>query len=429
MKVIQINSVCGVGSTGRIALDIHKALIEQGHESFIAYGREPAKGCVKAIRIGSDLDVYIHGLYTRIFDRHGLASKKATGKLIGAIEKIQPDIVHLHNIHGYYLNYETLFDFLKISGIPVVWTLHDCWPFTGHCAHFTFVGCDRWQKGCYDCPQKKNYPGSLFLDNSRNNYDRKKKAFTGIKNLTIVTPSNWLANLVKDSFLKEHEITVVPNGIDTTVFRPVKSDFKEKHNIENKFMILGVASVWNKRKGLEYFLELAEMLRQDEVIVLVGLNDKQIKQLPGNIIGISRTNDVQELIEIYSAADVFVNPTLEDNYPTVNLEAQACGTYTITFDSGGTGETIIDPSLGSICSEKDAKGMRKELDELRKARSVMDSGKKDPTKIQQSLSRIDKSAFAHRMIDIYKGNIPVDDFNCSNSENKIEDLAFRRSIC
>lgn len=366
MKVIQINSVCGVGSTGRIALDIHNSLTEQGHESFIAYGREPAKGCDKAIRIGSNLDVNIHGLYTRIFDRHGLASKKATKKLIRTIEEIQPDIVHLHNIHGYYLNYETLFDFLKVSGIPVVWTLHDCWPFTGHCAHFTFVVCDRWKKGCFDCPQKINYPGSLFLDNSRSNYKRKKNAFTGINNLTIVTPSNWLANLVKDSFLREHEIAVVPNGIDTAVFRPVKSSFKAKHNIENRFMILGVASVWNKKKGLEHFVELAGMLQQDEIIVLVGLTQKQISSLSGNIIGISRTNNVQELVEIYSAADVFLNPTLEDNYPTVNLEAQACGTYIITFDSGGSKETIIGPSHGTIIPEKTTKGIRRVLNKLRK---------------------------------------------------------------
>lgn len=365
MKVIQINSVCGVGSTGRIALDIHNALIEQGHESFIAYGREPAKGCDKAIRIGSDFDINIHGLYTRIFDRHGLASKKATEKLIRTIEEIQPDIVHLHNIHGYYLNYETLFKFLKVSGLPVVWTLHDCWTFTGHCSHFIFAGCDRWQKGCYDCPQKKNYPGSFFLDNSRENFERKKNAFTGIRNLTIVTPSKWLAGLVSKSFLKEYKITVVPNGIDTTVFRPVKSNFKENYNIKNKFMILGVASVWDKRKGLEHFVELAGMLQQDEVIVLVGLTQKQISRLPGNIMGISRTNNVQELVEIYSVADVFLNPTLEDNYPTVNLEAQACGTYTITFDSGGSKETIIGPNHGTICISNNTKEFRRMLNTYR----------------------------------------------------------------
>lgn len=402
MKVIQINSVCGVGSTGRIALDIHNSLTEQGHESFIAYGKEPAKGCDKAIRIGSDLDVNIHGLYTRIFDRHGLASNKATEKLIKTIEKIQPDIVHLHNMHGYYLNYEIFFKFLKVSGLPVVWTLHDCWPFTGHCAYFTFVGCDRWQKGCYDCPQKQNYPGSFFLDNSRENYERKKKAFTGINNLTIVTPSNWLANLVKDSFLREHEIAVVPNGIDTAVFRPVKSSFKAKHNIENRFMILGVASVWDKRKGLEHFVELAGMLQQDEVIVLVGLTQKQISRLPGNIIGISRTNNVHELVEIYSAADVFLNPTLEDNYPTVNLEAQACGTYTITFDSGGSGETIIDSSLGRICSERDAKELREKLNEFREARTVMNLEERGSSRNEQSVYRIDKWAFSQKMLVFYE---------------------------
>lgn len=401
MKVIQINSVCGVGSTGRIALDIHNSLIEQGHESSIAYGREPARGCDEAIRIGSDLDVYIHGFYTRVFDKHGLASKKATEKLIRTIEEIQPDIVHLHNIHGYYLNYEIFFKFLKVSGLPVVWTLHDCWPFTGHCAYFTFVGCNRWQKGCYACPQKQNYPGSFFLDNSRENYERKKKAFTGIKNLTIVTPSQWLANLVKESFLREYEIAIVPNGIDTTVFRPEKSDFKEKYNIENKFIILGVASVWNKRKGLEHFVELAGMLQHDEVIVLVGLTQKQISRLPGNIIGISSTNNVQELVEIYSAADVFLNPTLEDNYPTVNLEAQACGTYTITFDSGGAKETILTPSHGTVCAEKTKAALRRVLNNFRENPPLNNLERYPLENGKQKLCSICREKFFQRVLETY----------------------------
>ena len=345
MKVLQINTVCGVGSVGRIVRQIHEALREKGHESYIAYGRKPL-GCDGAIRIGEDLDVYFHVFLTRVFDLHGFGSKKATKKFLKIVEEINPDIIHLHNIHGYYLNIEVLFDFLKSFDKPVVWTLHDCWAFTGHCSHFTYAKCERWKTGCYSCPEKKSYPRSVIFDNSKSNYARKKKAFTGAKNMTLVTPSQWLAGLVKESFLRDYPVQVIPNGIDTEVFKPTPSDFKKRYGLDGKFLILGVANVWEKRKGFDYFLDLSKYLSDDEIIVLVGLSDERIKNLPNNIIGIKRTNSAKELAEIYTAADVFFNPTLEDNYPTVNLEAQACGTYVITFDSGGAKETIISKESG-----------------------------------------------------------------------------------
>ena len=345
MKVLQINTVCGVGSVGRIVRQIHEALREKGHESYIAYGRKPL-GCDGAIRIGGDLDVYFHVFLTRVFDLHGFGSKKATKKFLKIVEEINPDIIHLHNIHGYYLNIEVLFDFLKSFDKPVVWTLHDCWAFTGHCSHFTYAKCERWKTGCYSCPEKKSYPRSVIFDNSKSNYARKKKAFTGAKNMTLVTPSQWLAGLVKESFLRDYPVQVIPNGIDTEVFKATPSDFKKRYGLDGKFLILGVANVWEKRKGFDYFLDLSKYLSDDEIIVLVGLSDERIKNLPNNIIGIKRTNSAKELAEIYTAADVFFNPTLEDNYPTVNLEAQACGTYVITFDSGGAKETIISKESG-----------------------------------------------------------------------------------
>ena len=345
MKVLQINTVCGVGSVGRIVRQIHEALREKGHESYIAYGRKPL-GCDGAIRIGEDLDVYFHVFLTRVFDLHGFGSKKATKKFLKIVEEINPDIIHLHNIHGYYLNIEVLFDFLKSFDKPVVWTLHDCWAFTGHCSHFTYAKCERWKTGCYSCPEKKSYPRSVIFDNSKSNYARKKKAFTGAKNMTLVTPSQWLAGLVKESFLRDYPVQVIPNGIDTEVFKPTPSDFKKRYGLDGKFLILGVANVWEKRKGFDYFLDLSKYLSDDEIIVLVGLSDERIKNLPNNIIGIKRTNSAKELAEIYTAADVSFNPTLEDNYPTVNLEAQACGTYVITFDSGGAKETIISKESG-----------------------------------------------------------------------------------
>lgn len=342
MKVLQINSVCGIGSTGRIATDIHNILIEQGHESFIAYGRDLPKNCDTSIKIGSKLDNYKHVALTRIFDKHGFGSKKATQKFIEKVKELNPDIIHLHNIHGYYINIEVLFDYLKKADKPVVWTLHDCWSFTGHCAYFDYVGCDKWKTGCYDCPEKNYYPASMIIDNSKDNYIKKKELFTGIKNLIIVTPSKWLAGLVKQSYLREYPVEVINNGIDLDVFKPTQSDFRERFNLEDKFIILGVASTWDRRKGFKYFIELSKKIKNDEAIVLVGLSEKQRKDLPKNIIGITRTSNVKELAEIYTAADVFLNPTLEDNFPTTNLEALACGTPIITFNTGGSPESIED---------------------------------------------------------------------------------------
>lgn len=366
MKILQINSVCGRGSTGRIVLDIHKALIENGHESYIAYGRPPAIGCPDAIKIGTKIDIYTHVLKTRIFDLHGFGSKNATKKFIKKVEQINPDIIHLHNIHGYYINIELLFNYLKEKQKPIVWTLHDCWAFTGHCAHFEYVGCYKWKSGCFSCPQKNRYPSSWILDNSKHNWEKKKELFTGIKKMIIITPSQWLAQLVGQSFLKEYPVQVIPNTIDTNIFKPTPSDFRKKYNLENKFIILGVASVWEERKGLKYFIELSKMLKEDEVIVLVGLTKKQIKELKKNgIIGIERTNSPYELAKIYTAADVFVNPTLEENYPTVNLEAQACGTYVITFDSGGAKETIKNIEYGTVIDKKNTEEIRKALEKVK----------------------------------------------------------------
>lgn len=341
MKVLQINSVSGIGSTGRIVSDIDKILKKQGHESYIAYGRETLEKKENEIKIGTSYDTYSHVIKTRILDMHGFGSRKATYNFIEEIDKIKPDIIHLHNIHGYYINIEILFKYIKEKDIPVVWTLHDCWTFTGHCAYFEYAECECWRVDKNEkCIQKNEYPASWLLNNSRDNFKRKKKAFTGVKNLTIVTPSKWLANLVKQSFLKEYSVKVINNGIDLDIFKPIEGNFREKYNLKSKFIILGVANLWDERKGLKYFVEMSESLKKDEVIVLVGVSKAQKEKLPKNIIGITRTNSIVELAELYSAADVFVNPTLEDNFPTTNLEALACGTPVITFDTGGSPEAI-----------------------------------------------------------------------------------------
>lgn len=341
MKILQINSVCGLGSTGRIATDIYAALQAKGIESHIMFGRGEARGCDSAIKISSQLDFYSHALQTRLFDNHGFCSTKATLQAIKALDELKPDIVHLHNIHGYYLNVELLFAYLKQQPkIKIIWTLHDCWPFTGHCAYFDFADCSKWKTQCFSCPQKNTYPASNGLDNSKNNYQRKKAAFTGLKDLTIVTPSQWLADLVKQSYLKDYPVQVVNNGIDLSVFQPRQSEFRVKHNLVDKFLIMGAASVWSPRKGFDDFIALAKILPDNYHLVMVGLSPDKIKTLPSNIIGIHRTDNPTELAEIYSAADVFFNPTYEDNYPTVNLEAIACCTPVITYNTGGSPESV-----------------------------------------------------------------------------------------
>lgn len=344
MKVLIINSVCGTGSTGRICTDIAKKLENDGNTIKIAYGRSkyvPDEYKKYAVRIGSAFSVKLHAIKTRFLDKHGLGSILSTKRFLKWADKYNPELLWLHNIHGYYINYKLLFKWIKSRpDMQVKWTLHDCWAFTGHCTHFTLEGCSKWQSECSHCTQKNLYPKSCFLDRAKQNFNQKRMAFTGVKNLTIITPSNWLANLVKKSFLQEYPIKVIHNKINTDIFKPTSSSFKKNHCIDDKKMILGVANDWGKRKGLDDFIRLSTMLDNNYIIVLVGIDNSQIKDLPNNILTIERTNNPKELAEIYTVADVFVNLTYEDNYPTVNLEAQACGTPVFTYDTGGCSETI-----------------------------------------------------------------------------------------
>lgn len=331
MKVLFINSVCGIGSTGRICTDLAQQLEAEGNEVKIAYGRKgtvPEQFQKYAVRIGTDFDCKMHAIQTRLFDTHGFGSKHATKEFLKWAEEYKPDLLWLHNLHGYYINVEMLFDWIKKHPeMQVKWTLHDCWAFTGHCSY---------------CSQLRRYPACFAMSSVSKNFERKRRAFTGVKNMTLITPSKWLADLTRQSFLKEYPVEVHYNTIDTNIFKPTPSDFRKRYGLQDKIIVLGVANVWEDRKGLFDFYKLAEMLDDRHVIVLVGLSEKQIKELPKNIKGIQRTNSPQELAAIYTAADVFVNPTYEDNYPTVNLEAQACGTKVITYDTGGCRETIKD---------------------------------------------------------------------------------------
>ncbi|MGB7595200.1 MAG: glycosyltransferase [Erysipelotrichaceae bacterium] len=343
MRILQVNSVCGVGSTGRIATDIHHELTANGHVSMIAFGRNEAKNCDNVYRIGLMKNILADVFMTRVFDRHGTMGKQATREFCAMIDAYQPDLVHLHNIHGYYLNIGMLMRYLKYKNIPVVWTLHDCWSFTGHCAYFDFPKCDRWKYACGSCPRLHDYPESWLLDHSRQNLASKKELFSDFKNLTIITPSLWLKDLVKQSFLGVYPVEVINNGIDLTKFRPVPSDLRSRYGLEGKRVYVSVAMVWDRRKGLDDLLALSNRLNDDEKLILIGLAKNQLAQLPANILGIQRTNSVDELAAFYAMADVTVVPSYEDNYPTVVLESLACHTPVIAYRTGGIPEMGDDP--------------------------------------------------------------------------------------
>jgi putative colanic acid biosynthesis glycosyltransferase len=341
--ILQINTVLNSGPVGRIAEGIGQTAKENGWISYIAYGRNERKSESNSVKIGTSLDVNIHGLKSIIFDNHGFGSVKATRNFIKQITGINPDIIHLHNLHGYYINIRLLFDFLSGTDTPVVWTLHDCWPITGHCVYFDFVKCEKWKTGCFQCPQKNAYPRSLFIDRSRENYSKKKLLFTSVKNLSIVTVSNWLANIVRDSFLLEYPITVINNGINTSLFTPGKlNTVKSEYHLEGKLIILGVSNGWNYRKGLTDFLELSKYIESDIQIILIGLSNHQISSLPSNIIGLNRTENLQKLVQFYSAADIFISTSVEETFGLSIVEAMACGTPVIVYNTTACPEVVSE---------------------------------------------------------------------------------------
>lgn len=348
-KIVQINVVCN-GSTGRIMCDIAKKSSNEGFKTYCFYGRGNPNKDVNCIKIDNKLEVYWHVLITRLFNKHGHGSYFATKRMIKRLKNINPDIIHLHNIHGYYLNLKVLFNYLKneYNG-KVIWTLHDCWSFTGHCSHFTVVNCNKWKSSCHNCPQVKVYPKSLCFDSSKSEFEFKKKLFCGLPNLTIVSPSNWLAKLVKQSFLKSYEVIIINNGIDLNMFKPTYDEtIYDKYNIpRNKKIILGVANIWEERKGLSIFIDIANNLSNDKQVVLVGLNQKQLNSLPSNIIGIKRTDDIVDLIKIYTLSSIFVNPSLEETFSLVTIEAIACNTPVIVCNTSAINE-LIKENVGIV---------------------------------------------------------------------------------
>lgn len=350
MRLFQINTTVNTGSTGRIAEDIGLYIINQGGESMIAYGRNAKGSNSKTYKIGGKLDQINHLVQTRLFDTHGFHSKNSTVELIKQIESFDPDVIHLHNLHGYYLNVEILFDFLKKYNRPVVWTLHDCWAFTGHCCYFERVQCNKWKTHCCECPLQYLYPESIGKDNSRLNFDRKRKAFLGVKNLTIVTVSNWLMEQVKQSFLNEYQIQTVYNGVDLSIFKPLDQiECKEKLGFKGFKILLGIANEWSDGKGLHSFIEISKNISAEFKIVVVGVKESQKRKLPDSIIAVDKTSTIEELVEYYSSADVFITPSMAETFGMVVAEALACGTPCIVNNTTALPELITN-DVGKVIS-------------------------------------------------------------------------------
>ena len=367
IKLLQFNTTLNYGSTGRIAENIGVLANQSGFDTYIVHGpRFINQSKLKTICSETSLEEKIHGIKSLLIDSHGLGSVKATYNLVPKIKEINPDIFHLHNIHGYYINYPILFSFLKEYNKPIVWTFHDCWNFTGHCAHFAALNCNKWQFECNKCPGIANYPKS-FLDFSQRNYNLKKNSFTGLKNLTIIPVSNWLSNLIEKSFFKNYNKRLIYNGIDLDIFSPQKNSvLRNQLNLKNKFVILGVAAPWSKKKGFNDIIKLSKIIDSKSTIIIIGVSKEQKRELPNNIIGIERTDNINQLAEYYSMADLFFNPTWEDNFPTTNLEALACGTPVATYNTGGSPEAI-DCNTGFVIEQGDISSVLPIIEKVKSA--------------------------------------------------------------
>ena len=363
-SLVEINTVVN-NSTGRIMHDIQREADISGMETLSIVGRRHVYTDVPCVKFGNALSFWIHVIWTTLTDRHGLEpvlSVIYTGKMVRRIREANPDIIHLHNIHGYYLHYPTLMKYLayEYKG-KIIWTFHDLWPITGHCAYYSAVNCDKWMTGCNHCPNKKRYPVSLGLDGSRKNYEIKKELFTSLSNLTITVPSEWMASQVRQSFMGKYPVEVIHNGIDTAVFdhNRLIADSDIESNISadetewsDKKILLSVASIWDERKGLKDLIALSDKLSDDYVMVIVGLSKHQISRLPKGVIGITRTENIDELVSLYSRANIFINPSLEESFSLVTVEALSCGCPCIVLDTSAVAELVNDDNGVVLHSHK-----------------------------------------------------------------------------
>lgn len=351
MVILQINSHYNQGGAARIAACIHGQLLKEGQKSYVAYGR--GKKIQEAEAAAQNLycfdrpwEVYFSALVSRVIGINGWSNRAATRRLIAYMEKIRPDIVHLHALHGYYLNFPMLFGYLNEKQIPCVWTFHDCHAFTGNCGYY--FDCEKWKTGCGSCPHIHNYPASHFFDFTHYMWKRKQKMFTEGDRKVIVTPSRWLTKEAEKSFFGRYPCVTISNGIDVknTFFPRDKAACRKKYGYEEKErLVLGIAVGYgDPRKGAKYIIQLARDLEGEAKVILIGWEKKNDTLLEGtkNIIPLPATDDLEMLAEYYSMADVFVLPSLAENYATVTLESMACGTPVVGFAVGGIPEQLAE---------------------------------------------------------------------------------------
>lgn len=365
MKYVQINAYAN-GWAESVIFKKHRELIAAGDESWVFWARGDHEQDDNMLKIARYPEVCLDVLQTRLDGRPGFHSRGITKRLLAKLDDIDPDVVHIHLMLGYWVNIEMLFGWLASHRCRVVITLHDCWDFTGHCIHFTYVKCMQWRDGCAvytTCPQKRTYPECWFAGDAvvRRNWEDKKRLFTMLppERVQLITPSKWLADLVKQSFLSKYDVKVEHDTVNTKIFKPTPSSFRKKYGLEDKYVVLGVAANWSKRKGLPVFVELARSLDTDRfAVVVVGLSDKQIKQVKKQtpvIVALPRTDSQDKLAEVYSAADVLVNPSAEETYGMNVAEAAACGTGAIVVEGSACAEVAdpkktiaIQPSLATL---------------------------------------------------------------------------------
>jgi len=366
-KLLQINVGVNRGSTGRIVENIGDVVIQEGWESYIAYSRGTPNNKSKSqyLKVGNKFDVFFHVFITRFFDMHGLGSRFATRRLIERIKKIAPSIIQIHIYHGYWLNYPLLFDYLSNCDTPIVWTLHDCTSFTGHCAHFTAVNCNKWKIQCEKCPLIHTYPKSFFIDRSKQNYVKKKHSFSNLKKVQIVPVSFWLEKIVKQSFLSKYPIKFIYNGINTNIFSPRESNIQllDKYHLPNKTILLACATAWSKNKGLYDYFALSKILPDKYQIVLVGLTCKQQKEIPSNIVGINRTDSQEELADLYSLATIVLNLSLEETFGLTTIEGMSCGTPSIVYNSTASPE-IVTKNTGCVVEKGNIIAVQAAIDKI-----------------------------------------------------------------
>ena len=393
MKLLQINATANWGSTGRIAEQIGLKAMEHGWESYIAYGRKSNSSKSNLIRVGSKLNPYMHFAQQFLFDSEGLNSIYPTRQLVKKIKTLNPDIIHLHNIHDHWLNYKILFEYLNTTNTPIIWTQHDCWAFTGGCMHFSSLNCSKWKIECHNCPRSKK-----SIDNSIQQFNLRKHLFTANKNLILVPVSKWLENERKQSFLKDTKISIILNGVDIDTFKPLQeTNVRNKYNIGNKFILMGLATAWSIQKGFKDYIELSKYIGDDEVIVLVGLKKEQIKKLPSNVIGIERTSNIQELVELYSTADIILNLSYQETFGLTSAEGFACGTPGVVYNKTASPE-LIEGEVGFVVEAGNIKQL------LEAINTIKNKGKNHYSTYcrQRAIDYYDKEKCFEKYIKLYE---------------------------